>query len=237
MYSTNYTWKSFDPITSKLTVEVSILWNDALVEIRDIRLTLPVDDLGYATTDTGIIDSIVNERIFRYLPDVVNNTRTPPGGVVNAQLLYLLTSDSESDELVPGTAYVLLTADPDFTDGSNVCTRSVITVITNRLNIARPPAELSNLIVTGLDNGNVVSSTGLLQVQTAGESEQAGPFEITAANDNTDTLPVAPWVYTVYPDFLDNVTVTPEQGFDGYQYYIEHDPIVINGTATALFSY
>ena len=236
MYSTNYTWKSFDPLTAKLTVEVNILWEGTLVEIRDIRLTLPVDDMGYATTDTGIIDNIVNDRIFRYVPDIVNNTRIPPLGVVNSSDIYILTSQTEADQLTGGTYYVQLTPNPSFTT-SNLCTRSIMTIISGRNDFSRPLDPFNLDIPLGLDNGNIVLSSGLLRVRSGTLAEQAGVFDITTANDNGFTLAVAPWVYTQYPDFIGN----GEPGFDGYQYYIGHAAYEVDPTAgaitTAVFSY
>jgi hypothetical protein len=50
---------------------------------------------------------------------------------------------------------------------------------------------------------------------------------------------VPAWVYTEFPNFIDNL----EPGFDGYQYYIEHDPIEYESTSglanviTAVFRY
>lgn len=243
MYSTNYTWKSFDPLTAKLTVEVNILWNGIFAQARDISLTLPVDASGVATTDSGLIDYIVNQRIFRYLPDVVNNTRIPPLGVVNAEEIYALTTDAESDEISGGQVMVLLTPNPDFIDVDNMCTRSIMTVISGRNNLSRPFYPYDPPVVIGIDNGNLSNggSTGLLRVRSGIIAEQAGAFEIPNANDNAGDLAVAAWVYTVYPDFLDGTTVTPEEGFDGYQYYIEHDPIEIDpdptAITTAVFSY
>ena len=110
MYSTNYNWKSFDPLTAKLTVEVNVLWDGVIEESRDIRLTLPVDADGAATTDQGLVDFLIQDRIYRYFPDVVNNTRIPSVGVVNAQDVYELTSDIElgEQELVRGVIYNVL---------------------------------------------------------------------------------------------------------------------------------
>ena len=234
-YSTTYQLKSFDALTSRLTVTVQVLYDSTLTETKEINVTLPVNSQGFVTTDMTLIDQYVRTAIDRRLPYLAQ--RVPPGGVVNAPLIYSITSDTESEQLALGTGYVLLTANPDYTAPVTLeCTRSVITVITNRTNLARPPEDGGYTIV-GLDNGNVVSSDGLTLVQTAGETEQAGAFAIIAANDNTDTLPVPPWVYTVFPNFLDNTQVTSEEGFDGYQYYIEHDPIVINVQATAIFNY
>jgi hypothetical protein len=244
MYTTNYTWKSFNPLTARLTVEVNIFWNGIFAETRDISLTLPVDTSGVASTDTGLIDRLINDRIFRYLPDVVNNTRLPPLGVVNAEEIYALTTDAEADEISGGQIMVLLTPNPDFIDVDNMCTRSIITVIYGRNNLSRPfYTDVDPPIVIGIDNGNLSNdgSTGLLRVRSGVVAEQAGAFEILNANDNAGDLPVAAWVYTVYPGFLDGTTVTPEEGFDGYQYYIEHDPIEIDpdptAITTAVFSY
>ena len=107
MYTTQYSWKSFDPLTARLTVEVNIIWNGTFVETKTIGLTLPVDSSGQATTDESLVASIINERIYRYYPEVVSNTRLPPSGVVNAQAIYQLTSDIEAaeQELVRGVIY------------------------------------------------------------------------------------------------------------------------------------
>jgi hypothetical protein len=233
MYTTNYNWKSFDPLTAKLTVEVDVFWDGTFVETRDIRLTLPVDSMGYATTDTGLIDYLVDERILRHIPDVANNTRIPPLGVVNAEEIYNLTVQVEADELAVDQIMVLLTPNPNFTT-SNLCTRSIITVISGRNDFSRP-FDLD--IPLGLDNGNVVSSLGLVRVRSGTLAQQAGVFDIIAANDNSASLAVAAWVYTQYPNFI----VNNGPGFDGYQYYIEHDPIEVDPTVgaitTAVFDY
>ena len=107
MYTTTHILKSFDALTAKLTVEVNIFWDGVFVERSDITLKLPVDTRGFVTTDQGLINGIINERIYRYFPNVVNNTRLPPAGVVNAQAIYQLTRDVEADEqeLVRGVIY------------------------------------------------------------------------------------------------------------------------------------
>lgn len=225
-YTTDYTLISFDAVAARLTVEVRVLWAGVETETKTFGVTLPVDQYGAVTTDLQVIDLLIRTAIGRRVQYL--EQRIPPGGVSNAQSIYALTTQSEALELAPGEIFVLLTADPDFTDVDSVCTRSVITVVRSR-------NDLRLTTDYGLDNGNVVSSTGLLLVQTQGEAEQSGPFAITQANDNTATLTVPAWVYTVFPNFIDNLASDP--AFKGDQYYIEHAAIVINGTATAVFSY
>ena len=96
MYTITHILKSFNPLTAKLTVEVSILWDGVFVESNNISVTLPVDAQGQATTDLRLINSLVQNRIRRYYSDVVDNTRLPPAGVVNAQAIYQLTQDIEA---------------------------------------------------------------------------------------------------------------------------------------------
>ena len=107
MYTTTHILKSFNALTAKLTVEVNILWNGGLVESKELVLTLPVDANGFVTTDQQLINGLIQDRIYRYFPTVVNKTRLPPAGVVNAQAIYQLTQEVEADEqeLVRGVIY------------------------------------------------------------------------------------------------------------------------------------
>jgi len=244
--TTSYTLISFDPITAELQVDVEVFDNSLPILITTLIITLPVDDLGNVPTGTAltdIIDKKINYRLQGWIAQYNIQNNIPISGVTNAEEIYALTLQVEADEIGGGQIYVLLTPNPDFIDVNNLCTRSIITVISGRNNFSRPFYPGDPPVAIGIDNGNLShgGSTGLLRVRSGTLAEQPGVLEIPNANDNAGDLPVAAWVYTQYPNFLDGTTVTPEEGFDGYQYYIEHDPIEIDASVgaitTAVFSY
>jgi hypothetical protein len=242
-------YNSYDPLTSQLLVDVTqefVPDNDPqatpeVIASWTIMVHLPVDSSGQVTQDASLIESLVQERIQQRLaPFTQQTSQIPLGGVVNPQAIYALTATAEVDSLPLGSFYVKLTADPDSetAPASGMFTRSIMQLITTRTNLSRPYNVAYDQFET-LDNGNIVASGGLTLVESAGVATvQAGPFAITAANDNTDTLPVDSWVYSVAPGYVDNQLPDAwAQGYDFYQVYIEHDALEIVGTATAIFSY
>ena len=240
-------YSAFDAQTSTLIVQVTQEYrpdNDLqatpeIVGSWPVSVRLPVDGQGQVTTDISLIQTLIDQRVEQRVgPLIQADTAIPVGGVVNAQAIYALTSTAEVDEIAAGTLYVLLTPDPASETTANVYTRSIMQLITSRTNLTRPfDVALSQLVV--LDNGNIVASLGLIDVESVGVvGAQAGPFAITAANDNTDTLAVTPWVYTTSPSYVDNMDPEAWQtGYDFYQVYIEHDAIEMQGQTTAIFSY
>lgn len=113
-YTTEYSLKSFDPITSKLTVDVEVFYNSSLTETHELTVTLPVNSQGAVTTDLTLIDQYVRTVIDRRIPYLA--LRVPPGGVTNAPSLYALTTSNEieltgvvSDELGAPVEGVLIT--------------------------------------------------------------------------------------------------------------------------------
>lgn len=240
-------YTAFDAATSTLTVQVRQEYvpdNDPqatpeIVSTWPVSVRLPVNGSGEVTTNLNLIQALVEERVAQRVgPLVQAEVIVPAGGVTNAQVIYSLTSTVETDELAAGTLYVLLTPDPASETTPNVYTRSIMQLITSRTNLSRPFDVGLGQFVT-LDNGNIVISQGLTDVESVGVvTAQAGPFAITAANDNTDTLAVIPWVYTTRPDYVDNMDPEAwQQGYDFYQVYIEHDAIEMQGQTTAIFNY
>ena len=237
-YYTENTYTSFDRATAKITVEVATKWrNTETNAVTDIStetliVTLPVDADGRVPNDPRVLDAIVQDRIRVRIGDVTQ--KIPPGGITNAFEIEYLTTDVEEGTPPPGMWWVRLDPDETTRDGmQGTVTRSVMTVITNRTDMTRPVIYGEPL---GLDNGNIVYSTGLLDVRDGANGDiQAGPFEITAASDNTATVQAGAWVYALYPNYIDNSAGYPT--FTGYQYVIEHDAIELTTFATALFSY
>ncbi len=229
-YSTSYTLRSFNPVTSILFVRVDILNNSLSIvdTIDSFPIRLPVDANGNAPVDAAltafvekVIGRVFNPAILAQRENLIENG----GSVANAGTIYALTQDLEPGEEIPAL-YVLLTPDPEYTTG-NVTTRSILQCIDSR-------ESLNFTGDFGLDNGNVVSSSGLSLVQTFAEAEQAGPFLITAANDNSASLALSTFASS---SPYDGIVWNGAEGFNGVYYYIEHEPIIINGTATAVFSY
>jgi hypothetical protein len=234
MYTTTYTWKSFDPFTARLTVDVDILWDSVFVETKTIGLTLPVDTGGFVTTDLGLIEGIINQRIFRYYPEVVSNTRLPPNGVVNAGDILDATDLIEADSGVP----ILIVP----VGGSTGFTASVIISLSvdataNVVDIERSTLPEPEDIVPGtyiLDNGNVNGGT-MTSIRSPGDT---GLFvnNIDVSWDET-TVPagvIADFPYVLRDPLPEGAEFNDYGGF----YYVTHAPITISGSyAVGVFLY
>ncbi len=242
-------YNSYDALTSTLLVDVlqEFVPDDdpqatpQVINTWQVSVHLPVNGRGQVLQDASMIEALVQRRIQERLgPFTQQTSQIPPGGVVNPDAIYSQTQFNEAGSLPLGSYYVLLTPDPASETGAltNLYTRSIMRLITSRTNFDRPfDVAINQLIV--LDNGNIVASSGLFNVESVGVTgPQAGFFVITAANDNTDTLAVTPWVLTTAPDYVDNMAPDAwANGYDFYQVFIEHDPIEMQGTTTAIFSY
>jgi hypothetical protein len=204
------------------------------VETKTIGLTLPVDTSGFVTTDRSLIESIINERIFRYYPEVVNNTRLPPNGVVNAGDILDATDIIEAYSGVP----ILIVP----VGGSTGFTASVIIPAYGPASIPDVDIERSTLpeledIVPGtylLDNGNV-NGGAMTSIRSLGDT---GAFvnNIDILWDPTD---VPAGVITNFP-YVHRDPLPEDAEFNDYlsYFYVTHAPITITGSyAVGVFLY
>ena len=234
MYTTTYTWKSFNAVTARLTVEVDILWDSVFVETKTIGLTLPVDTSGFVTTDRSLIESIINERIFRYYPEVVNNTRLPPNGVVNAGDILDATDIIEAYSGVP----ILIVP----VGGSTGFTASVIISLSvdatiNEVDIERGTLPAPVAVEAGdylLDNGNV-NGGAMTSIRSPGDT---GAF-VNNVEVSWDETTVPAGVITNFPYVLrDPLPEGADFNDYGGFYYVTHAPITISGSyAVGVFLY
>lgn len=244
MYTFTYTWTSFDPLTAKLTVSVQVLYDGNPVETKTIRITLPVDPAtGAATTNTGIIDYLVNERVLRYLPDVVNNTRIPAGGVTNASTILAQTDTIEAGEGIPVLVIPWGGSSTNFTSSIIVAASNdtVGSATAPVIDIVRADLPTTGEIVPGntiLDNGNVNGAT-IRSIR--GVNDTTSPYVSVVITVDPTVVPSE--VVTAYPYvFRDVIPGYGDPGFNFNEYltyyYATHSPISIVGSyAIGVFNY
>lgn len=241
MYSTNYTWKSFNPFTARLTVDVDILWDSVFVETKTIGLTLPVDSSGAVTTDVSLIEGIINDRIFRYYPEVVTNTRLPPNGVVNAGAILDNTDIIEAYSGIPILIVPVIQGGGYPTINTNFSASIIIPAYGDAgipdIDIERSTLPAPDDVVPGtylLDNGNV-NGGAMTSIRSLGDT---GPF-VNNVDVSWDTTNVPPEIISSFP-YVFRDPLPDGANFNDYLgfFYVTHAPITITGNyAVGVFLY
>ena len=236
-YTTTTELIEFDPVLSRLTVEVNTVWapTGAITDTQTIVVTLPFDSEGNVPTDPSVIQAIVDDRVRVRVGDVA--LKIPPGGVTNATDIFALTSNSET----ANTLNILLVPFPLAGETNSNFTRSVMCALDtvgavasglplDRLNLPDPLTLGHGVSI--LDNGNV---DGGSVINIRGNSNQ-GPYQNSEIVwDPTAVVPSA--VLAQYPWMFHSALDTQVPGFNFNDYlsffYIEHAPMSIIGTFAA----
>jgi hypothetical protein len=208
---------------------------------KALVVTLPIDGYGRVPSDPSIIDAIIRDRITVRLGNNLDKL-IPPGGVVNASDIYLLTDATESGTVIN----VLLVPFPLEGESYMNFTRSVLCAYDNGYAIPSVlPLDRNNLPnpytlghgVNIIDNGNVNNAT-LANIQ--GNSNMGEYQSAVITWNSTGVVPAN--VLSSFPWMLHSALDTGAPGFvpDDYLsfYYIGHGPMSITGNfAAGYFQY
>lgn len=229
IYTTNYTINSFDANTAKISVSVEYTVDSQLVDVRDFRITLPVDELGNVPTGRAL-DDFINSRITRETTVVPTQWSIPVSGVTNANVILDATDLIEAYSGIP---ILIIPAGP----GASIIIPAYGDASIPTVDIERSSLPTPNDIVPGtyiLDNGNVDGGT-MTSIRSLSDS---GAFvnDIAVAFDPT-TVPQG--IIDLYP-YVHRDVLPEGADFNDYlsYFYVTHTPITIaDSYAIGVFRY